>query len=81
MARHPMLYGRQSLRPLHEDRVGHALQRVRFVNNKNNNGQTALHLVAAGGQMESVQLLQERSANIGAIDNNERTALHLAVTG
>ena len=49
------------------------------VNEKNENGQTALHIAAAAGNTEVVQLLLLQDADPDALDNDGKTALHLAV--
>ncbi|MHA7841547.1 MAG: ankyrin repeat domain-containing protein [Gammaproteobacteria bacterium] len=42
-------------------------------------GRTAFLLVAASGQLEVLQLLQESGANIYAVDTNGNNALHIAL--
>jgi ankyrin repeat protein len=42
-------------------------------------GKTALHIAAENGNISTVKLLMNISADVDAQDSNGRTALHLAV--
>jgi len=49
----------------------------RVVNLKNNRGQTALHLAAERGNLQTIELLVDHKADVNARDINLNTPLHL----
>jgi ankyrin repeat protein len=53
----------------------------RRVNQKNYNGETALHWAAIKGNKVLVRLLVDKGADVKAEDNNRKTVLHLAAQG
>ena len=51
----------------------------RLVNQQNDIGQTALHVVASRGQLSAVRTLLHRAAAIDLQDNDDNAAIHTAL--
>ena len=48
------------------------------INQKGSGGSTALHAACSVGSAECVELLLERMAEVGLVDKNDNTPLHIA---